>query len=91
MRKYVTIYRISFYMKPEVFTSSRSELCPITTAEEECRTCENYSARTDSEVLEVFAVFAEHRYDEKQLKQDHSGTMVRDMDGVARCRFTAML
>jgi hypothetical protein len=44
---------------------------PHNDGEEECRTCENNCAWADAEVFEVFAVFAEHHYDEKELKQDH--------------------
>jgi hypothetical protein len=32
MTKYVMIYRLSIYMKPGAFTSSRRELCPTRAA-----------------------------------------------------------
>ena len=58
---------------------------------EECRARENHCTRADAEVLESVMVSAEHRHDDKELNEITIGTIAREIKGVTRCLWTAML
>jgi len=58
-------------METRGFHFITQRIMPDNDGKEECRACENYCAWADAEVFEVFTVFAEHRYDDKELNQDH--------------------